>query len=128
MRIDYDKMYKDIRRNSSNRIANDIWEKEKKKNYVRPNKRDKEICDKGLAWFNNGLLLEDAPLELRNNTNFINGFKKGERIKNINDNLESLGEEWFKGGFSLDEAPVKYIDNPYFIKGYENAKNSSKGR
>ena len=80
MKIDYDKMYKDIRRNSSNRIANDIYEKKKKENYVRPDKRDLDIFNKGLKWFNSGLSLEDAPEELRNNSNFINGFKKGERL------------------------------------------------
>ena len=31
MKIDYDKMYKDISRNSSNRIAYDLREKERKK-------------------------------------------------------------------------------------------------
>lgn len=83
MRIDYDKMYKDIRRNTNNRIANDIWEKERKKNYVRPDKRNLDIFNKGLEWFNNGLSLEDAPLELKNNTNFIYGFNKGERLAMI---------------------------------------------
>ena len=78
MKIDYDKIYKDIRRNSSNRIANDIWEKERRKNYVRPDKRDLDICNKGLEWFNSGLSLDDAPIELKNNTNFINDFIKGE--------------------------------------------------
>ena len=77
---DYFKLYGEIRRNSSNRIAKDIRDKEKRKNYVRPDKRDVDIFNKGIEWFNSGLPLEDAPENLRNNTNFINGFKKGERL------------------------------------------------
>ena len=86
---DYFKLYGEIRRDSSNRIAYDLREKERKKNYVRPDKRDLEIYNKGLEWFNNGFKLEDAPENFRNNTNFIYEFKKGERLAMI----ESLQNE-----------------------------------
>lgn len=83
MRTDFDKLYKQIRKDSSNRIFSDIWQKEKAKNYVRPDKRDLGIFEQGLEWFNSGLPLEDAPEELRKNTNFIDGFHRGERLQLI---------------------------------------------
>ena len=86
---DYYKLYGEIRRDSATRIACDIRDKEKRKNYVRLDKRDLDICNKGIEWFENGFKLEDAPEELRNNTNFIYGFKKGERLALI----ESLQNE-----------------------------------
>ena len=77
---DYFKLYGEIRRDSATRITCDIRDKEKRKNYVRPYKRDVDICNKGIEWFKSGLPLEDAPEDLRNNTNFIYGFHKGERL------------------------------------------------
>ena len=77
---DYYKLYAEIRRNSAAKITCDIRDREKRKNYVRPDKRDVDICNKGIEWFDSGLPLEDAPEELRSNTNFIYGFKKGERL------------------------------------------------
>lgn len=83
MRTDFDKLYKQIRKDSSDRIFSDIWYKEKAENHVRPDKRDLSIFEKGMAWFESGLTLDDAPEELRNNTNFINGFNKGKRLQLI---------------------------------------------
>lgn len=80
MKKDFNKLYKQIRKDSSDKIFRDIWYKEKAKNYVRPDKRELSIFEKGLTWFESGLLLEDAPLELRSNTNFVNGFNKGKRL------------------------------------------------
>ena len=83
MRTDFDKLYKEIRRDSSNKIYMDLRDKEKAKNYVRADKRDLSIYEKGMEWFKSGLPLEDAPEELRKNTNFINGFNKGKRLAMI---------------------------------------------
>ena len=77
---DYFRLYGEIRRDSSNKIASDLRNKEIKMNYVRPDKRDLNICNKGIEWFNEGLSLDDAPEELKNNTNFINGSNKGKRL------------------------------------------------
>ena len=88
MGTDFDKLYKDIRRDSSNKIYMDLRDKEKAKNYVRPDKRDLGIFEQGLEWFNSGLPLEDAPQELRKNTNFINGFNKGNRLAMIAEKQE----------------------------------------
>lgn len=83
MRTDFDKLYKQIRKDSSDRIFSDIWQQEKAKNYVRRDKYDKEIFDKGVEWFKSGLPFDDAPEELRKNTNFIDGFHRGERLQLI---------------------------------------------
>lgn len=83
MRKDYFKLYGDIRKDLANRIAGDIQDKEKRANYVRPDKSDPDIFNKGMEWFNSGLSLDEAPEEIRKNSNFINGFKKGERLAYI---------------------------------------------
>ena len=82
---------------------------------------DMSIFDKGVLWFENGLLLDDAPDDMKTNFNFINGFNKAKRLKNINENLEILGFEWYESGLPLDAAPSTYINNPYFIDGYNKA-------
>lgn len=79
----YDRLFNDIRRDSATRISSDIKRKQKMENYVRPDKLDSNLCQRGLDWYNSGLPLEEAPEEVRNNTNFINGFKKGERLSYI---------------------------------------------
>lgn len=83
MRVDNYKLYKQIRKDSSDRIFNDLYQQEKAKNYVRRDKYDPDIQKKGLDWFNSGLSFDDAPEELRNNTNFIDGFHRGERLAKI---------------------------------------------
>jgi len=97
-RVDYDKLLKQIRTDSNNRLAYDIRNEERRKNYVRPDKRDADICNKGIEWFKSGLSLEDAPEELRYNTNFIYGFRKGERLALIeslqNDSKKSRWLLW----------------------------------
>lgn len=105
-------------------LAKDKWAKklEHKKEF------DEGTFYKGYEWFNNGLSLDEAPDDMKNNFNFVNGFEKARRIKNINENLEMLGTEWFESGLSLDNAPVSYINNPYFIEGYNKAKNNSSGK
>ena len=83
MRTDFNKLHKQIRKETSDRIFNDLWQQEKAKNYVRRDKYDADIQKKGIDWFNSGLPLEDAPEELRKNTNFIDGFHRGERLAKI---------------------------------------------
>ena len=84
---------------------------------------DKNIFNEGYKWFESGLSLDDAPLELRENFNFINGFDKAKRVMAINEELISLGMEWFESGLYLEDAPDNYKNNEYFISGY-NMKNN----
>ena len=62
---------------------------------------------------------------LRENFNFINGFEKGKRLKNINDSIKLLGHEWFDSGLPLENAPSNYVNNPYFIDGFNEAKKKN---
>lgn len=89
---------------------------------------DMSIFDKGVLWFENGLLLVDAPDNMKTNFNFINGFNKAKRLKNINENLEILGFEWYESGLPLDGAPSTYVNNPYFIDGYNKAYEKQNGK
>ena len=89
---------------------------------------DIDTFNKGVMWFESGLSLEDASDEMKNNFNFVNGYEKAKRMKNINENLEILGSEWFESGLSLDNAPTTYINNPYFMDGYNKANEKHNGK
>jgi len=80
-----------------------------------------DIFNKGVAWFESGLSLDDADDKMKIDFNFVNGYEKAKRMKNINENLVILGYEWFESGLSLDNAPDTYINNPYFMSGYNKA-------
>ena len=105
-------------------VAQDRWSKSLEHKKV----TDKAILDKGFMWFENGLSLDDASDEMKNNFNFVNGYEKAKRMKNINENLAILGFEWFESGLSLDNAPSTYINNPYFIEGYNKASEKHSGK
>ena len=105
-------------------VAMDRWSK----NLEHKKVTNIDIFNKGYEWFESGLSLEDAPEEMKNDFNFVNGFEKAKRVKKINENLETLGEEWFESGLSLENAPDNYINNPYFMNGYNTAMNSSNKR
>ena len=98
-------------------VANDIKMKASNKSSI-GNKND---FDNGLAWFNSGLLLEDASLDMKNNPSFIAGFKKGERLVVINQSLYEEGKKYFEQGLPLESAPKNYKDNEYFILGYNES-------
>ena len=82
---------------------------------------DDESFNKGAQFFNDGLSLGDAPLDLRDNVYFVNGFNRAKRISEINESLRILGAEWRQNGIPLDSAPENYKNNPYFIDGYNNS-------
>ena len=122
MNKDYRKIHRQIRKDSGNRIAADLREKEKKDNYKPVDKRDKEVFDKGIEWFNSGLSLDDAPENFRTNTNFVNGFEKAKRLADINSMIYNDGKNFFLSGRTLDSASDKMKNNEYFINGYMDAK------
>lgn len=74
------KLYYRLRRSTQDKVANGIEFEKKMSTAQRVNKYDPEIFNKGMEWFNSGLSLEDAPNDLKNNTNFIRGFEKGQRL------------------------------------------------
>ena len=75
----------------------------------------------GIDWFDSGFTIEEAPIEIRDNASFISGFRRGERLKFINQQLYEEGKKYFEKGVSLDEVPKNYINKEYFILGYNDA-------
>ena len=63
--------------------ATDVINKERAKKMQSMDRYDPAIYDMGLNWGNEGLSLDDAPLEVKNNSNFINGFNKAKRLQLI---------------------------------------------
>ena len=112
-----------IRNNRQKRLADDIYKQQKMQNMVRNDKYDQKIFDQGIEWYNSGLDIDDAPEDIRNNTNFVRGFEKGKRIAEANNYLYEEGKNFFFGGGVLEQAPKNLQTNPYFIKGYQYAMN-----
>ena len=95
-----------------------------KKNALKHGYNSPSDKDKGIKWFNEGLTLEDAPLELQNNVSFIAGFNYAKRIKLVNDTLYNTGMEYFDRGILLENSPINYRNNEYFIAGYNDRMNN----
>ena len=104
-------------------VSSDIKRNNKDKSLCR---FDKNLFDKGMEWFNNGLPLEDAADELKNNSCFKNGFVKAKRLELIRTTLYNYGIEYYNKGIILDEVPLKYRNNDDFVRGYEFAKKNGK--
>ena len=63
-------------------IYNDI-EKEAEKRKAASTKTvpfDKDVYNKGMAWYDSGLSLDEAPEEFKNNIHFVNGYERGKRL------------------------------------------------
>ena len=121
--MSYTKLFYELRDLKQKSIAIDVWRKQNKQNTKRIDKYDPKIFDKGTEWFNSGLSFDDAPEELKNNTNFVNGFKKGIRLAEINNSIYNDGRSFFYTGRPLDQASEILKNNPYFISGYNDALN-----
>lgn len=103
-------------------VAEDIKRKE---NALR-NGFDSKAFQRGFDWFEAGFSLDDAPENIRNNASFIAGFKRGKRIKLINQRLYDEGIKYYNDGVSLDEIPKNYRNNVYFMLGYNERKEKNR--
>ena len=74
---------REIRQGRQSAIEKDVREKANADKMSKNDRYDPNIFEKGIIWFNEGMSLEDAPENLRNNSNFINGYKKGIRLAKI---------------------------------------------
>ena len=86
---------KEIRESRQNAVEKDIREKANMEKMVKNDRYDPKIFDQGIIWFNEGMALEDGPENIRNNTNFINGYKKAERLAMIEE--MKMNEEKSRG-------------------------------
>ena len=119
-----------IRNSIQKKLADDLYREKKMQNMVRNDKYDQKIFNQGSEWFISGLEIEDAPEEIRNNTNFVRGFERARRIFEANNAIYEEGRNFYFGGASLEQASDKMRINPYFVKGYQDALsfgNSLKG-
>lgn len=119
-----------IRNNIQKKLANDLYREKKMQNMVRTDKYDQKIFNQGTEWYNSGLEIEDAPENIRNNTNFVRGFERARRVSEANNAIYEEGRNFYFGGGSLEQASEKMRMNPYFVKGYQDALclgNSLKG-
>lgn len=119
-----------IRNNIQKRLSNDLYREKKMQSMVRTDKYDQKIFNQGSEWYNSGLEIEDAPEEIKNNTNFVRGFERARRITEANNSIYEEGRNFYFGGASLEQASDKMRLNPYFVKGYQDALsfgNSLKG-
>ena len=71
---------REIRKKNQDKIAKDVYIKGKLEGFVRSDAYNANIFEQGANWFNEGMSLEDAPENIRNNTNFINGYNKASRL------------------------------------------------
>lgn len=55
------------------------------KNMYHTSNFDKKMYDKGQQWYESGLSLSEAPVELQENFSFTDGFKRGERLALISE-------------------------------------------
>ena len=105
-------------------ISQDISQKQKKNSLTY--NFNKEKFDQGEQWFNDGFSLDNAPLEMKNDSSFAAGFRKAERIQSIDMQLFNLGKEYFLEGKSLEDVPKNYIDRKPFVDGYNSMKIRNK--
>ena len=75
------------RKKESYAINDELIEK-RLKGLHRTASMDKDLYIQGQLWSENGMELEDAAIEYRNNFNFVDGFQRGERLKRIQKLLE----------------------------------------
>ena len=72
---------REIRENLQKAVEKDIRRKTDGKKAKDP--YNPKTFNDGILWFNEGMALVDAPENLRNNTNFIDGYEKGRRLAMI---------------------------------------------
>ena len=65
---------------------------------------------------------------VRNNTNFIRGYEKSQRLQNVDDEFFKKGAEAYLAGIPWDEINDNYKENVSFVFGYEDAMTMSSGK
>jgi len=116
----------------SHQIANqsivaDNINNEKKKDSIVYN-FDENNFNKGKLWFNEGLSLEEAPDNLKNNVSFVAGYQKAERVKSANELSFKTGIDFYDRGVPFEEIPKIYKNNEFFMNGYNSKSNKTLGK
>ena len=121
---DYQKDYfiRMVREANQMKIARDIKNDMKAKDSYH---FDKTMLNEGIKFFENGGLLEEAPLELRENKNFIHGYEVAKKRQENRQEVYDLGVQKFVDGVHLGKVSEIYRNNPDFMQGYMDAKGQS---
>ena len=116
--------------NVRNRVYGEIetYYRQSEKAKKQTDRNEKKIFDQGAEWFKSGLPLEEAPSNIKDNINFINGFNRASRVAAVEEELYQLGVNFFKSGKDIDEAPLNYKNKEMFIKGYNDTMNNERKR
>ena len=118
--------YRQIREDIQNRVAYELYKENKAANAG--DRFNPQIMDEGKKWYDSGFNLEEAPENLRNNTNFIRGYEKSQRLQNVDDEFFKKGAEAYLAGIPWDEINDKDKENVSFVFGYEDAMTMSSGK
>ena len=84
-------------------------------------KRDSEMFEQGIKWFESGLSLEEAK-ENSKNDSFVSGYNHAKRLRMVREMLFQNGVDFYLKGIPLEDVPDKLKNQEYFILGYEDAK------
>ena len=119
---DYQKDYliRSIRFANQMKIARDIKNDMKAKDYYN---FDKTMLNEGIKFFDDGGLLEEAPIELRENKNFIHGYEMAKKKRENRQEVYDLGVQKFVDGVHLGKVSEIYRNNEYFMQGYNELIN-----
>lgn len=118
-----DKLIKKIIYEKQYAISQDIKERKKRENI--DSLINKEMLDKGVAFYEAGYSLDDASLELRENRSFIYGYERAKKIQDNRQEIYDLGVQKFIDGVHLKDISEVYRNNQDFIQGYMDAKAQS---
>lgn len=119
---------REIRQKLQNDVSKAVYLKSIAEKMTATDKYDSNIFEKGINWFNEGMSLEEAPDNIKNNTNFIRGYERAKRLALIEGHLYDLGKKYFEDGLEIENIPLKYRNSDSVIKGYNDAKDNNKGR
>lgn len=86
---------------------------------------DRTMLNEGIKFFDDGGLLEEAPVELRENINFIHGYEMAKKKRENRQEVYDLGVKKFVDGVHLGKVSEIYRNNPDFMQGYTDAKEQS---
>ena len=121
-----DKENRHIRENIQGRVAYDIHLKEKRNNIK--DRFNPEILNAGKDWYESGFSLDEAPENLKINTNFVNGYERAKRLQDIEDDYFKRGMEAYLAGIPWDKIDDKDKQNTSFVFGYEDAMTMNLGK
>ncbi len=87
-------------------------------------KKEPEIREFGIFWAESGKTLEDAPDDVRNNLNFINGFNFAKRLQMIKEKEYKRAYDFYSNGGRLEniskEEYKKLSDN--YVQAYNEIR------